>query len=208
MAREVGDEIGLPHVVAGPHRDEVALAGEILVLAGARGELEIGVEHEALVMEGVHHQRQVGGGNEERALAPAAVEVAMPGVERDREQAARAPFEALLAAVGEFDLGRAGAFEDADHVLVEVALRRGRAARRQVEHEHVGEVAAALEMHRRRFDAGARPHRGLDLEEVDAVVLGDRQAFLLDPVEIGVDAVARLVLAHGFLPDHCAAGPS
>ena len=39
---QIGDEIRLPHVVAGPHRDEVALAGKILVLAGAVGELEIG----------------------------------------------------------------------------------------------------------------------------------------------------------------------
>src|ERR1700719_5425006 len=110
----------------------------------------------------------------------------MPGVERDREQAARPPFEALLAPVGKLDLGRAGPLEYIDHVLIEMTLRRGRAARWDVEHEHVGEVAAALEMHRRRLDASARPHRGLDLEEVDAEILGDRQALLLDPVEIGI----------------------
>ena len=60
IAVEVGDEIRLPHVVAGPHRDEVALAGKILLLAGALGEIEIGVEDEVLVVEDVHHQRQVG----------------------------------------------------------------------------------------------------------------------------------------------------
>ncbi len=205
---EVGDEIGLPHVVARPHGDEVAFAGEIRVLAGARGELEIGFEHEALVVEGVHDEGQVGGRDEQRALAPAAVEMTVLRVERDREQAARTPFEALLAAVGELDLGRAGAFEHADHVFVEVALRRRRAAGRYLEKKHVGEVAAALEMHRRGFDAGARPHRSLDLEEVDAVVLDDGQAFLGDPVEIGVDAVARLVLGHHVPPRnrcHCPA---
>ena len=31
----------------------------------------VGVEHEACVVEGVHHQRQVGGGDDQRALAPA-----------------------------------------------------------------------------------------------------------------------------------------
>src|ERR1700730_11262516 len=126
--------------------------------------------------------------------------MAMPGVERDREQAARPPFEALLAPVGKLDLGRAGPLEYIDHVLIEMTVRRGRPARWYVEHEHIGEIAAALEMNRRRLDAVARPHRGLDRKQVDRVVLEHSQPFRLDPVEISIDAVARLLFAHGFLP--------
>src|SRR3984893_11906878 len=126
--------------------------------------------------------------------------MAMPGVERDREQAARPPFEALLAPVGKLDLGRAGPLEYIDHDLIEMTLRRGRAARWDVEHEHIGKVAAALEMNRRRLDAVAWPHRGLDRKQVDRVVLEHPQPFRPDPVEIGIDAVARLLFAHGFLP--------
>ena len=202
IAGEVGDEVGLPHVVAGAHRDEVALAGEVLALAGAVAELEIGVEDEFLVVERVHHQRQVGGGDEQRALAAAGVEMAVLGVERDGEQAARAPLEAALLAVGELDLRAAGAFEHVVDVLVEVALRRGRAAGRDVEHEHVGEIAAALEVQGRALDAVARPMGGRHREAIDAEVLGHREALALDPVEIGVDAVAGLVgFAHRFLHD-------
>src|SRR5499427_1442868 len=41
---EIGDEIGLPHVIAGPDRDEIAFAGKIFILAGARGEFILGSE--------------------------------------------------------------------------------------------------------------------------------------------------------------------
>jgi hypothetical protein len=200
--REVGDEIRLPHVVAGTHRDEVALAGEILLLAGALDEIELGAEHEGLVVEGVHHHRQVGGGDDQRALAPAGVEVAVAGVERDGEQAARAPFEAALGAVGEFELGRAAALEHVADVLVEMALRQRRFAGRNVEHEHAGEIAAPFHVHGAALHAVARPVGGRDLEQIEAVVLGDRQALLLHPVEVRIDAVARLLLfAHPrFLP--------
>ena len=88
------------------------------------------------------------------------------------------------------------AFEHVDHFFVEMPLRRRRAAGRDVEHEHVGEIAAALEMHRRALDAVARPGRGLDVEQVDAVILDDRNAFALEPIEIRVDAVTRLLLRH------------
>ena len=193
---QVGNEIGLPHVVARPHGDEIALAGKIRRLAGAIGEIEIGSEHEGFVVKDIHHHRQVRRGDQKRALGAAAVEVPVFGIERNGEQALGAPFEAALGAVGHFDLGRAGAFEHIDDFFVEVPLRRRGAAGRDVEHEHVGEIAAALEMHRRAVDAVARPRRGLDVEQVDAVILDDRNAFALEPIEIRVDAVARLLLRH------------
>jgi hypothetical protein len=50
------------------------------------------------------------------------------------------------------------------------------------EHKHIGEVAAAFEMNRGAFDAIAGPVGGFDLEQVDAVVLGHRQAFFRNPI--------------------------
>src|SRR6516164_3485468 len=75
-------------------------------------------------------------------------------------------------------------------------LRRRRSAGANVEQKHIGEIAAALEMNRRAIDAAVtRPRRGVDSEQVNAVVLGDRNAFAAKPIEIGIDAVARLVFA-------------
>ena len=199
-AGEIGNEIGFPHVVAGAHGNHVALAVVVGALAGSLHEGEVGVEHELFVVKHVQNQRQVGRGDEQRPLAPAGVEVAVLGVERNGEQRLRPPFKAAFAAVGKFELRRAGALEHIVDVFVEVALRRGRAAWRDVEQEHVAEVAAALQVHGGAFDAIARPQPGFDLEEIDAVILGDREAFAGDPVEIGVDAIAGgNLFVHGFL---------
>ena len=88
----------------GPHRDEIALSSKIFLLAGAVAEIEIAAEHEFLIVEDIHHHRQVCGGNKKRALGAAAVEVAVLGVKRNSEQTLGAPFEAAAAAVGEFKL--------------------------------------------------------------------------------------------------------
>ena len=92
------------------------------------------------------------------------------------------------AAVRELELRAAVPLEHVDDLFVEMALRRGRVAGRDLEHEHVGEVAAALQVHRRAVDAVARPRRGLHVEQVDAVILDERDALGLQPVEIGIDA--------------------
>ena len=173
IAVKVRHEIRLPHVIAGPHGDEVAVAGEIFLLSRAVGEIEIAAEHEIFVVKDIHHHRQVGGADDKRALGAAGVEVAVPGVERDGEQAFFAPLKTAATAVGEFELGRAMAFKHIDDFFVEMPLRRRRLARRDIEHEHIGEIAAALEVHRRAVDAVTRPRRGLDAEQIDAIVLGD-----------------------------------
>ena len=54
----------------------------------------------------------------------------------------------MAAAVGEFDLRAPVTFEHVEHVLVEVALRHGRSGGGDVEQQHAGEIAAALQMHR------------------------------------------------------------
>src|SRR5260370_30105829 len=124
------------------------LSGEVYLLAGAVVELEIAAEHEFLIVEDVHHHRQVGGGNKKRAFGAAAVEVAVLGVKRNSKQTLGAPFEAAAATVGEFQLRRAVALQHADDLFVKVPLRRGRFAGSNVENKHIGEIAAAREMHR------------------------------------------------------------
>ena len=153
-------------------------------------------------MEDIHDHRQVGRRDQQRALAARAVEVAMPGVERNREQAFRAPFEGSLGAVREFDLRRAGAFEHVDHVFVKVLLGQRRLARPDVEDEHVGEVAASLQMDSCTLYAITRPRLRLDRKQVDAVMFGDGNALAGDPFEIGIDAIARLFVRHRFLPEN------
>ena len=69
-----------------------------------------------------------------------------------------------------------------------MVLRRGAAAGRDLEQEHAGEIAAAFEMKGRALHAVARPWHGLDREGVDREILMDEDAFLLDPLLIGIDA--------------------
>src|SRR5579862_3432994 len=127
------------------------------------------------------------------------------GVERDGEQAFLAPFKAAAAAIGEFKLGRAVAFQNVDDFFVEVTLRARRFARRNLKDEHVGEIAAPLQMHRRTVDAEARPWGSRHVEQINAVVLDERDAFALEPFEIGIDAVTGLgrdlADVHAFSPE-------
>ena len=191
---QVRHEIGFPHVIAGADSDEVAFAGEVFLLSGARAEIEIAAKDKILIVKDVHHHRQICGADQERALGAAAVEMAIAGIKRNREQAFFAPFEGAPAAVGEFELRRAMTLEHVNDFFVEMPLRRRRSAGADGEQKHIGEIAAALEMNRRAVDVVARPGRGLDREQIDAVVLGDRNGFAGKPVEIRIDAVARLGL--------------
>ena len=112
-------------MVAGAHGDEITFAREITLLARTRHEVAIGVEHEIFVMEDIHDHRQVCGGDEQCALAARAVEMAMGCVQRNGEEALRAPFERALGAIGKFNLRRTCAFEHIDDIFIEMVLRRG-----------------------------------------------------------------------------------
>src|SRR5690242_5594287 len=84
---EVRNEVRLPHVAAGPHRDEVALPAEETLCALPLRELVGVLKDEALVVEQVEHHAEIVGGGEARALPAAGVEMLVPGIERQREQA-------------------------------------------------------------------------------------------------------------------------
>jgi hypothetical protein len=99
-------------------------------------------------------------------------------------------------------------FQNVDHFFEEMLLRRGLAAGRDVEHEDGNEVAASLEVRDAAVDAEPRPRLSRDLQEVDAEILGDRDALALDPGEIGVIQKLRLVTTvHPSLLGPSAQGP-
>src|SRR6187200_135480 len=70
-AGEIWNEVRLPHVAAGPHRNEVALAAEEALRALAFRKFIGVLEDEALVVEQIEHHAEVVGGGEARALAAA-----------------------------------------------------------------------------------------------------------------------------------------
>src|SRR5262249_32179992 len=139
-------EVRLPGVVALTDEIEHAFALEILLLTEALVEIEVVVEDETLVVEQVEHHRQVGGADQKRSFGAAAIEVTILCVERDCEQAGRAPFEAAPLAVRQLELRTSPPLDDVDDLLEHVALRDGRLSRRQIVEQHVAEVAAAIEM--------------------------------------------------------------
>src|ERR1700693_1303554 len=62
-----------------------------------------------------------------------------------------------------------------------------------LEHEHVAEIAAALEVHRSTPHAEPRPLCGFHLEEIDSIIFDDRYRLGVYPIQIWIDAVAYSV---------------
>jgi hypothetical protein len=96
----------------------------------------------------------------------------------------------MLAASGGLDRRAAVPVEHVEDFLVQVALRRGGARGRYVQHEHVEEIAAAFQMHGGGIDRVAVPTRGRHLQQVDTEVFGDGDGLALQPFEIDIDADA------------------
>src|SRR4029078_9558107 len=175
-SREIGNEIGLPHIAARPYRDELDFSAELFGRSLALGKGVAVVEYEGFVVKQVEHEREIVGGGKARALTPARIEVLIAGVERQGEQALGSPFEAVLAAVAGLDRGVAVTGQHVDDLFEQMLLRRRLRARREIEHEDRDKIAAALEVDEAAIHAEARPRRGRDREQVDAEILGDRYA--------------------------------
>src|SRR5205823_8251138 len=92
----------------------------------------------------------------------ARVEMPVARVERQREEALRAPLEAVLLAARRLDRRAAAPIEDVDHLLEEVLLRRGRAAGRDLQDIRVDEISPPLEQGVRA--ERPQPSPGLDLD--------------------------------------------
>ncbi len=143
-------------------------------------------------MEEIDDHRQVVGGDQAGAVASAAVEMPVAGIERQREQAFRPPFETVGAAVFALHGCRAMAVKDIDDLLKEMALRRRFGPGSQIDDEHADEIAAPLQVNKRPIGFQRCPRPGLDLEQIDAEILNDGNALPAGPVQIGVEQKSRL----------------
>ena len=193
---DVGDEVGLPLVAAGGQHVELAVAGEIALLAMTLGEHRRVLEDELLVAVEVHDVLQVVRRDHPRRLDARAVEVLIARIERDREQRVRAPFEAVGAPVRGLDRGRAGSLEDVDDLLVDVVHRPRVCARRQLEREHRDVVVAALQAAHRAVHAVEVPRLDVDVHHVDAEILDDGHRLALAPLHEGVAQIVRRRVGH------------
>src|SRR6059058_606075 len=103
---------------------ELSFAAEIFLFFGRKtvGEGEAIAKNEIQVVKQVHHERRVGDGKISGRGMALAVEVLVVGVERNREETSRLPFEGVLLAVSLPDRGRPMSIEDVDHLLVKMLL--------------------------------------------------------------------------------------
>ncbi|HEY8860646.1 MAG TPA: hypothetical protein VIN37_00945 [Candidatus Limnocylindria bacterium] len=76
-----------------------------------------------------------------------------------------------------------------------MTLRRGLAARRQLDDLHVDEVASAGEVRERAASLEPWPGCEVELEEVEAEPLVDRDVLAQSPLVVGVDEETRLAHA-------------
>ena len=191
-AGEIGNEIGLPHVAAGPHRNELAFAAEIFGRALPFRKIKGVGEHEGFAVEEIEHHGEIVGRGEPRALAAARIEVLIAGVERQSEEALRAPFETVLAPVARLDGRIAVPGEHVHDLLEQVLLRRGFCPRSKIKHEDRHEVAATLEVDDPAIRVEPRPGRGRYGAEIDPEVLGYGNALVRCPAGIGVEQHLRV----------------
>src|SRR5262249_49452229 len=115
-----------------------------------------------------------------------AVEMLMPGIERDGEHSAGLPLERDAIAGVVPHCRRAAAVECQDHLLVELALGRERSARGNFAHIAVVRGARGFVVDER--PAGAAPRAGLQLDGAqvrDIMRADDVEALIAHPAQIG-----------------------
>src|SRR5947207_6801498 len=106
---QVGHEVGFPLMPPWLDCAELSLTAEVAVLADPFLERVLVFEDEVRTVEQIHDDWQVGDRREACRFAAGAVVVLVPRVDGNSEQAARPPFEAVLAAVRRLDRGGAAA---------------------------------------------------------------------------------------------------
>src|SRR5437879_13283967 len=107
------------------------------------------VPDERLVAEHVQDEREVGDRDDAGGLRPAPVVVTVRAIQRDREEAAGMPLKGVPLARRGFGARAAPSGEDVDDFLVEMPLRRGLTACRDLDYLYVDEISypAWLEEH-------------------------------------------------------------
>ena len=115
----IGDEIRVPH----PTGISFALAAEVFVLAVETiREITRCVENKVGAVKEVEYDRHAVDGEESSRLVPLAIEVLMPGVERQSEQTPVLPFKGLFRPFVVPNSRCSAAFENKNQVFIKMSL--------------------------------------------------------------------------------------
>ncbi len=133
----------------------------------------LGAKHEVDVLVEIDDRRGVGHRHVAGSLAARAVEVLVPGIERNGEQGAGLPLEGDAAAGIVPHRGRAAAVEHQDHFLEQLALRRQFLPRRDLAHIAIVRGSRCFVVDEDALAAPPRPRPQLDGVKARHIVRAD-----------------------------------
>ena len=176
------------------------LAREVVGLAvEAFGEVVLGVEDEVHVAEGVHDDGRIRHGHIARRLRARAVEMLMPGIERNREDRPCLPLERNLPARVVPDRRRSAAVKHVDHFLEQLPLRLELSAGRDLADVAVVRRAGGVVVQDDAFAATPRPRfqfNGVEIRNVEGA--DDVEPLRADPACVGGLPLGRELLRELF----------
>ena len=139
--------------------------------------------------EHVDQQRRVGDGHHAHGIL-AGIDVPVPGIERRRKHRAFFPLQGdHVARVALPDLGPSLSGEDQDLLFENVAFRVGLASRRNLAHPRIDRPCGAFQENVGAQCAYPLPGFQLELVDVDETALVDWNAFFLEELPVGAEAV-------------------
>ena len=206
----VGDEVRLQQQAV-----LLVLGGEVVRLTGEPpDEVVRGVEHELGLVVEVDHRRHVRRRHEPGRHRAGAVEVLVPGVQRNGEHRARPPLEGDLLAGVVPHRGGPVPGQHQDHLLEQLSLRRQLLACRDLAHVAVVGGPRCFVVDEHAAPAAACPRLQLDGVEIGHIVgADDVEALAADPphvrrVLLGGELLRQIVgndciLGHEHPPSHC-----
>jgi hypothetical protein len=183
---------------------ELGLAAEIVPIIGIKavGETKVVLKNKVRVVEKIHHERSVGHGEVASGLRAAAIEVLVPGIERNGEEASGLPFERMLPSLALPYGRRPSAAGDINHFLVEMPLRFEFSAGRDFTDIGVRCLTGTIEANEAAATPLQFPRRNFELFYVrDMKSADDGNALLGLPFPISID-MRRLGLIESFYAEH------
>src|SRR5262245_33795255 len=159
----VGDEISVPNST----RISFALAAEVFSLAVETiREITRGIENEIGIVKKIENDRHAVDGEKSRRLVPLAVEVLVPGVERQGEQTAVLPFKGLLRSLVVPNSRRTASLENKNQVFIKMSLRVCVFARSYLQNVSPGCPFRAFHVDEGSFSSGSVPRLQLNLLQI------------------------------------------
>src|SRR5437899_2448423 len=175
---------------------DLSLAAEVVFLfrRKAVGKNEIVVENEIEIVKQVHHERRAGYGKKPDRGVSLPIEVLVLGVQRNREQAARMPFEGVLPAVFLPYGSGSMSVQNIDHLFIKMFLRFQLCSRWDFAHITVVGSAGAFKVDKRSHAAFIIPGRNLKFTEIlDEKSAVDGDFLCLLPSVVGIDSFVAAV---------------